>query len=175
VFKFNTPTINALANSPYTKFLTPIIRPFVTLNHSIRRLFDALERYQVFVYGDVAMFRNVLPKFAVGTAQTGSSTMPIAVVSPHPATIGLTREEEVYVNHVFMMNEALHQNLIGGADSKDNVCLYKAFRGARIALTEFREKLTREPLPRWFWLMHGVAGTLAWLGLWQILRWFEVL
>jgi hypothetical protein len=80
----------------------------------------------------------------------------------------------VYVNHIFMMNEAIHQGLIGGADSADEVCLYKAFRTARKALQEFKEGLKREPLPYWFPLLHIVAGALAWIGLWQVMRWFEI-
>lgn len=39
VFKFSTPTLGNLTNSPYARSLTPIVRPFVMLNHSIRRLF----------------------------------------------------------------------------------------------------------------------------------------
>ena len=52
IFKFSTPTLSSLTNSPYAKSLTPIIKPFVMLNHSIRRLFDSLDRYHAFVFGD---------------------------------------------------------------------------------------------------------------------------
>ena len=174
VFKFSTPTLSNLTNSPYAKSLTPIVRPFVMLNHSIRRVFDHIDRYQAFVFGDTAMYQNVLPKFAVNPANLGSSTMPTNIVSPHPSMMRLTVEEQVYVNHIFMMNEALHQSLIGGADSADSGCLYKAFRTARKALQEFKEGLKREPLPDWFSLLHIVAGLLAWVGFWQLMRWFEI-
>ena len=174
VFRFNTPTLSNLTNSPYAKSLTPIVRPFVMLNHSIRRLFDNIERYQAFVFGDVAMYQGVLPKFAANPANLGSSTLPTSIVSPHPSQIGLTAEEQIYVNHIFMMNEAIHQGLIGGADSADEVCLYKAFRTARKALQEFKKGLKREPLPGWFPLLHIVAGALAWIGFWQLMRWFEI-
>lgn len=141
VFKFSTPTLSNLTNSPYAKSLTPIVLPFVMLNHSIRRLFDNIERYQAFVFGDIAMYQSVLPKFAVNPAS--SSTMPTNIV---------------------MMNEAIHQGLIGGADSADEVCLYKAFRTARQALQEFKEGLKREPLPCWFPLLHRSCGAgLGWL------------
>lgn len=174
MFKFGTPTLSNLTNSPYFKFLTPIVRPFVRLNHSIRRLFDHAERYHALVFGDVARYQSVLPKFAVNPANVGSSVMPTNIVSPHPSKIGLTAEEKVYVDHIFMMNEALHQDLIGGADSAQEICLYKAFRTARKALQEFKKGLKREPLPNWFWLLHIVAGTLAWVGFWQLMRWFEI-
>ncbi len=172
VFKFGTPTLSNLTNSPYAKSLTPIVRPIVMLNHSIRRLFDNIERYQAFVFGDIAMYQSVLPKFAVNSAD--SSILPTSIVSPHPSQIGLTAAECVYVNHIFMMNETIHQGIIGGADSADEVCLYKAFRTARKALQEFKEGLKREPLPNWFPLLHIVAGALAWVGLWQLMRWFEI-
>ena len=83
-------------------------------------------------------------------------------------------EEQVYVNPTFMMNETIHQRLIGGTVSADEVCLYKAFRTARKALQEFKEGLKREPLPYWFPLLHIVAGVLAWVGFWQLMRWFEI-
>ena len=175
VFRFSTPTLGNLTNSPYAKSLTPIVRPFMMLNHSIRRLFDSLERYQAFVFGDVAKYQSVLPKFAVNPANLGSSTMPTCVVSPYPSRIGLTKEEQVYVNHIFMMNEAIHQGLIGGADCPDELCLYKAFRTARSALQNFKQGLKREPLPDGFWVLHILASALALDGLWQVLRWFGVL
>ena len=175
VFKFSTPTINNLTNSPYAKSLTPIVRPFVWLNHSIRRLFDSIERYQAFVFGDVAMYQSVLPKLATNQANAASSTKPTSIVSALPYLVGLTPHELVYVNHIFMMNETIHQGLIGGADSADELCLYKAFRIARKALQEFKERLKREPLPAGFWILHIVAGALACVGFWQVMRWLEIL
>jgi hypothetical protein len=176
VFTFSVPTISNVTNSPYAKSLTPIVRPFVMLNHSIRRLFDNIERYQRFVFGDTAMYQSVLPKFAVNPAHNlGSSIMPTSIVSPHPTTIGLTPKEMVYVNHIFMMNEMIHQGTIGGADSVEEFCLYKAFRAARTALQGFKKGLKRQPLPSGFWVLHIVAGALALVGFWQLMRWFEIL
>lgn len=40
IFKFSTPTLSNLTNSPYASYLTPVIKPLVMLNHSIRRLFE---------------------------------------------------------------------------------------------------------------------------------------
>ncbi len=169
VFKFDTPTLSNLTNSPYASHLTPIVRPFVILKHSIRRIFDNMERYQAFVFGDTAMYQNVLPKFAPVVA---ASIRPTNIVTPHPSAVGLTSDEQLYVNHVFMMNETIHQVLIGGADSPDENCLYRAFRNARKALHDFKQNLKREPLPKWFWLFHIVAITIAGIGCWQVMRWF---
>lgn len=175
MFTFNTPVINNVTNSPYAKSLGDIIRPLVVLGHSIRRLFETVGRYQAFVMGSPALYQSVLPKFAVNPANLGASTMPTSVASPYPSQIGLTPAEQVYVNFIFMMNEAIHQGLIGGADSSDESCLYKAFRTAREALRGFKGSLRREPLPDEFWILHAVAGGLALVGLWQVLRWFGVL
>jgi hypothetical protein len=174
VFKFSTPVLNDVTNSLYAKFLTPIIRPLVMLNHSIRRVFENIDRYHAFVFGDIAKYQSVLPKFAVNPVNLGASTTPMTIVSPDPAQMGLTPEEQVYVNHIFMMNEWIHQITIGGADSPDEFCLYKAFRTARKALQEFKGRLKREPLPKWFLLLHIVAGALVWIGIWQVLRWFGI-
>jgi hypothetical protein len=103
-----------------------------------------------------------------------SSTMPTSIASPHPSQIGLTQEEQVYVNHVFMMNAGIHQSIIGGADAADAICLYKAFRTARTALKEFKQGLKPESLPEWFRILHIVAGMLAWVGFWQVMRWFGI-
>ncbi len=94
---------------------------------------------------------------------------------PHPSKVAWTEEERAYINHIFMMNEAIHQYLISGADSADESCLYKSFRAARSALQKFKAELTRERLPRKFWLLHIVAGAMAAMGVWQILRWLEIL
>lgn len=170
VFKFDTPTLINLTNSPYASHLTPIARQFVILRHAIRRLFDNMDRYQTFVFGDTAMYQNVMKKFA--PALTPPIT-PTNIVTPHPSGRNLTPEEQVYVNHIFGMNETIHQILIGGADSADENCLYKAFRNARKALQKFKTNLKREPLPRWFWLMHIVAAAIAGIGVWQVIRWFQ--
>jgi len=171
IFKFGTPTLSNLTNSPYAKSLTPIVRPFVMLNHSIRRLFESIDRYQAFVYADVARYQHVLMMLTFNPSDFGSSTMPRP---PYSSQIGLTSEEQGYVNQIFLMNEAMHQHIIGGADSSDDICLYKAFRLARAALQEFKDGRKREPLPDWFPFLHFVAGMLAWVGFWEVMRWFEI-
>jgi len=177
VFTFNTPVLSNLTNSPQAKSLGSIIRPLVLLNHSIRRLFDSIARYQVFAMGDVALYQSVLEKFApkIGLVDIASLRDPEAAFMALPHQIAWTAHERVYINHIFLMNESIHQTLIGGADSKDGLCLYKAFRTARKALQEFKEGMKREPLPGWFPLLHIVAGALAWVGFWQLMRWFGIL
>jgi hypothetical protein len=175
IFKFSTPTLSNVTDSPYASYLTPIIKPLVMLNHSIRRLFDNIDRYQMFVFGHAEKYQSTLPKFAISPPNVRISVMPTSIASPHPSQIGLTPDEQVYVNHIYMMNEAIHQGIIGGADSTDENCLYRSFRTARTALQTFKGELRRERLPRKFWVLHVVAGALALMGVWQVLRWFGVL
>jgi hypothetical protein len=167
VFKFSTPTLSNLSNSPYVKFVKPIIQPFIMLNHSIRRIFDYLDRLHSFIFGDVEKYRSVLPKLTLNPPNPASTL-------PYPSEIGLTLEELSYVNQIFMMNAEIHQGLIGGADSSDGLCLYRAFRAAQQALQKFKSELKREPLPQEFWILHIVAGSLAWIGFWEVMRWFEI-
>ena len=125
--------------------------------------------------GDVTLYQSVMEKFAPKTspAALASSTTPATVVIPHPAQIAWTQEERAYINLIFMMNEGIHQRLIGGADSLDEVCLYKAFRIARKALQDFKQGLKCEKLPRGFGVLHILAGALALDGFWQVIRWFR--
>lgn len=176
VFKFNTPRLNNVTNSPYVGALGPIIRQLIMLNHSISQLFDSLERYQAFVMGDVLMYQSVMEKFAPKSSPTelASSTTPTTITVPYPYQIEWTHEQQAYINTIFLMNEGIHQGVIGGADSPHEECLYKAFRTARKVLQEFKQVLKREPLPDWFTFLHIVAGALAWVGFWQLMRWFEI-
>jgi hypothetical protein len=177
VFKFDTPRLSDVTNSPYIASLGPIVPQLVTLNHSIRRLFDSLERYQAFVMGDVLMFQSVMEKLAPKTSPTdaASSTTPTEISVPNVGQIKWSRQERAYINIIFMMNEGIHQGLIGGADSKSDECLYRSFRTARTLLQEFKKKLKPEPLPNWFLFLNFVAIVMFCLGLWQIMRWFEIL
>jgi len=126
--------------------------------------------------GDVAMYQSVMKKLAPKTSpmELAATTTPTTITPPHPSQISWTSDEKGYINIIFQMNEAIHQGLIAGADSTDDVCLYKAFRSARKALQEFKAGLKRERLPKWFPLLHIVAGALAWVGFWQLMRWFEI-
>jgi hypothetical protein len=143
VFTFSTPNLTSLTSSPYTKPMRGIMRPFVLLNHSIHRLFDYIGQYQAFVMGDVTLYQVVLEKFAPQTSplHLAASVPPQKIVIPPPCKIQWDPKERVYINHIFMMNEAIHQRLIGGADSKDELCLYKSFRSARGALETFKKSL----------------------------------
>lgn len=103
VFKFSTPRLNDLTNSPYVWSLGPIVRQMITLNHSIHQLFDFRERYQAFVMGNVLMYQSVMEKFAPKSSPTelASSTTPTVISVPHPGQIKWTpRGASVHQHHL---------------------------------------------------------------------------
>lgn len=157
IFKFEAPALEALTTSAQLSRLTPLIKPLVRLNYSIRRVFDLHSELRTFALAHPQLYESVVRKLSV--------KIPVK---------GCTQDEQVYMNHIFGMNRNIHQRLIGGADSSDDFCLYKSFRSAKTAVATFKEGLRPEPVPRWYWLLHLSAGFLALNGMWQILRWFDV-
>jgi len=157
IFTFQTPTLNNFTASPYLSHLGPVVGPVVRLSNSIHRLFDYLNHYQTFVYSKPDLYQSVVVKKMI--------TAPSNVY---------TEEERIYKNFIFGMNLTIHQKLIGGSDSTDNACLYKAYRDARQALTVLRNDFRLEPLPWWYWILHTAAAYLFLNGVWQVLRWFDL-
>lgn len=176
VFKFSTPRLNDVTNSPHVGSLGPVVRQLVTLNYAIRQLLDSIERLQAFVMGNVLMYQSVMEKLAPETSPLEIALAPPPEVVRMPEylnQITWTREERGYINIIYMMNEGIHQGVIGGVDSRDG-CLYKSFRIARSALQGFKRDLKPERLPKWFLVLHIVATGLALVGLWELMRWFGV-
>jgi len=156
IFSFDTPSLQSFTRSAQLRLLAEIVLPLVRLNYSIRRLFDLHNELRTFANSNPELYSSVFKKLAT---------------TPAP----FTDEEQVYMNIIFERNLRIHQQLIGGSDSVDVLCLYKSFRTARRAIAEFKAKLRCEPLPGWYWLLHVIAIFLALNGFWQVARWFNVL
>jgi hypothetical protein len=156
IFTLEAPTLQDLTRSHYIRHLAPIVQPLVRLNYSFRRLFDFHADFRNFVNNSPALYTSVFKKLKE----------PQSVYSP---------AEGDFMNFVFGMNHRMHRDLIGGENSTDEVCLYKAFRSAKHALGQFEAQLKPEPLPGWFWIFHILAASLTVDALWQILRWFSIL
>jgi hypothetical protein len=176
VSTFDAPNLNSLTSSLHVKSMATVIRPLFRLSFSIRRLFDYVIKYQTFAMGDIMLYQSVLEKFAPKTTplELAKSATPEKILVPPPWKIQWEPKERAYINLIFMMNETIHQALIGGAESTDELCLYQAFRSAKKALSDFKDSFRPEPLPRWYWLLHLLAIWLALDGLWQVLRWYEL-
>jgi hypothetical protein len=155
IFSFETPSLQHFTSAADLNQLTGIVRPLVRLNYSIRRLFDLHRELRIFVHSQPGLYDSVVEKLEKIPNQ-------------------YTPEEKVYMNIIFEMNLRIHQNLIGGEDSTDELCLYKAFRAAKGAISDFKVALRPKPLPSWYWLMHLVAALIAVNAIWQIARWFHL-
>jgi hypothetical protein len=68
---------------------------------------------------------------------------------------------EAYAKAVLSFNFDMHVRSIGGEDSEDSMCLYKAYEAASSALRAFEDGLRKAAPPRWFWIGHLVSG--AWI------------
>jgi hypothetical protein len=66
------------------------------------------------------------------------------------------------------------RELLSRRSSTQKVWSHKtpSFRAARKAVQEFKKELKREPLQIEFKLGHLVAGWLAFIGLWEMMRWW---
>jgi len=158
IYTFDSPTLNNFTNSPFMTHLRPVVPALVRLSYSIHRLFDYITtNYNPFVASDAGSYQEVVRKLSAGTPPSG-----------------LTVPEQVYANFVSGMNRTIHQDLIGGKDCGDDMCLYKAFRSAKAAIRDFRATLRIQPLPGWYCILNVLAIYLIAIGLVEVVRWFEV-
>lgn len=155
VYTFDCPTITNITSSPHLRRLQPILQSLVRLNYSIVRLFDYYREYRHYAMQRPVLFDSVMKKL-------GSSNQTLAF------------DEAEYVQQIFAYNVQIHASLIGGIDSGDEGCLYKAFRAARHSVDAFAENLSSEPLPWWFWILHGIAVALFLKAVLLIFAWFGV-
>lgn len=128
IWKFDTAAISSLTRSPYLYGITSIVEPFARLNFSVSRLFQMYDEYRSFVNSDPAIFL----------------TSRVSISEQHQ-------------QQVLRFNHTMHVSLIGGADSDDASCLYRAYASAKSALESFDANLKDKTLPPWFWFGHIVS------------------
>jgi hypothetical protein len=75
-------------------------------------------------------------------------------------------------DRILSFNRGIHIDLIGGADSNDPACLYKAYKTAETALDRFERELKRRRLPRWFFAGHSLCALCFICGLFLLYRFF---
>jgi len=157
IYTFDSPTLNNFTASPFMRHLMPVVPTLLRLGYSVHRLFDYVTtNYNPFVANNPAVYQEVVRKLTTGTPP-----------------LGLLPAEQVYANFVFGMNKTIHQDLIGGADCSDEICLYKAFRSAKTAIRNFKADLRVESLPWWYWIFNVLAIYLILIGLVEVFRWFD--
>jgi hypothetical protein len=77
-------------------------------------------------------------------------------VNSNPALV--TQPPDWAKARILEFNFEMHVKLIGGTDSDDPECLYRAYNAATSALDNFGNGLTRRKLPLWFWIGHLLAA-----------------
>lgn len=91
-------------------------------------------------------------------------------VNSDPAVVLAASVSRGYKDTVLQFNFDMHVKLIGGADSDDPDCLYKAYAAAAYALVGFNNGLKKAALPRWFWLGHLVSTACLLSGVFLLVR-----
>jgi hypothetical protein len=156
IYSLEYPTIRSFTANPLLSKIRPIEEPFLLLNHALTNLYELHREYRAFVLARPDLY---------------SSTLRHITTAPKE----LSDAEAEYMSHVFSYNRQLHQDLIGSQKS-DRLCLYQAYREAKAALDQFKEKLPLARTPRWYWIFHLLGAGLAmkalqllgaWLGFWR--------
>lgn len=79
-------------------------------------------------------------------------------VNSDPSVFFSRPAPEQHLKMIHDFNRTMHVDLIGGEDSSDPSCLYKAYDAAAVALNKFESDLKSRKLPWWFWVAHFVCG-----------------
>jgi len=132
IYKFGYDTIRGLPSSPYVYHLDDV-GPFVRLSFSISRLFQYYDEYRTYALSRLEFYED-------------------RSVGP------MSQERQQYHNIIFDYNYHIHMDLIGGKDSPDEQCLYKAYKAAHAALNRLETTLKPKSLAVWFWLGHVIAA-----------------
>lgn len=158
VFSFEYPTIRNLTRSAYLNYLKAIVDDFVKLNYSVVRLYDYYNEYRVYANMRPDLYDSVVSKFR----QFGP---------PTPAHY--SQKELEYTQQLFDRLHKFHVEFIGGKDSADPICLYKALQVADQSLESFKKKHVQkpEPLPWWYWVLYFASFPLVAAALLLLLEW----
>jgi hypothetical protein len=151
IFTFHTPTIHGITTSPFAHDLSQVLPSIVKLSYSIRRLFEA--------NADLRSFANQSPFYA-------SVMKKLAQLNNV-----YTEQEREFMNILFAKNRTIHQELIGGADSSDDTCLYKSYRLAQKAISDFEKQFKPKSFPWWYAFLHAAAIVFIILGFLQLVEW----
>ncbi len=83
-------------------------------------------------------------------------------VNSDPAVFFMSPVLEPYKDAILKFNRTMHIGLIGGSDSDDPDCLYKAYNAAKAALAKFEAEQKQRKLPSWFFVGH-LAGAICFI------------
>ncbi len=152
IWAFPYETVKSLTQSPYASHLGELITPCLKLSFSISKFLQYYDEYRKYMLGHPDLY-HFFKLRVLGDAK--------APLSP--------RQKE-YADVVRDFNYRLHVHAIGGEDSTDEECLYKAYKRAVEKLNAFERKLGKPSLPKLFWFGHVFSVIFCLLGLYLIIR-----
>jgi hypothetical protein len=145
-------TVKSLPQSPYAFHLRELIDPFLKLSFSISKLLQYYAEYRQYVLGQPELY-HFFKLRRLSDAKT-----PLSPLQQEFSDI--TRD----------FNYRLHVHSIGGEDSADEECLYRAHKRAFEALNALERALPKPSLPKLFWLGHVFSFVLFFVGLYLIIQ-----
>jgi hypothetical protein len=149
IWKFDVEAISTLSSSRYVYRLGELVAVFARLNFSVSRLFQLYDEYRTYA-NNHPLLDGVLIDERVGRLGAAANMIFQRVIRD--------------------FNYEMHVRLIGGVDSDDPACLYKAFDAAVSALDKFDSELKEEALPWWFRIGHAISATCVLSGILLLIR-----
>lgn len=140
IWEFPYDTIRSSPQSPYAYHLHSLMRPFLRLSFSISRFLQFYEEYREYVLSQPALYHQFKMR------RLENDKRP------------LTPEQQQFSRVVRDFNHRIHVGTIGGEDSPEEECLYKAHRAAYAALNDSDRGLKVPELPRAFWIGHLMSA-----------------
>lgn len=152
IWGFPYDTIKSLPRSVYASQLKELVGPFLRLSFSVSKFLQFHSEYRLYVLSQPSLYHFFKLR------RLDKTEGP------------LTNDQAEYAAIVRDFNYRLHVHAIGGQDSPDPECLYKAHKCAFDALNAFESKAARPRPPKVFWLAHIFSAIALLLGVYLIIR-----
>lgn len=149
IWKFDVEAVSTLSSSRYVYRLGELVAVFARLNFSISRLFQLYDEYRTYA-NNHPLLEGVL-------------------IDEHTGNLG-PASNLIFQRVILNFNFEMHVKLIGGADSDDPACLYRAYDAAVSALDKFDTELKEEMVPWWFWVGHVISAGCVTSGILLLFR-----
>jgi hypothetical protein len=152
IWAFPYETIKGLPQSPYAFHMRELIGPFLKLSFSISKLLQFYAEYRKYILAQPELYHFFkLRKLS-------------------DANTPLSPQQKEYADIARDFNYRIHVGAIGGEDSTDEECLYKAHRRAFETLNTFEAALRKPSTPWLFWLGHAFSLLFFLIGLYLFVR-----
>ncbi len=154
IWTFECDSIHQFLRSPYLFHMEVLVAPLVRLNYSVSRLFQFYEEYRGYVISRPDLYDELQ-------------------APPRIPDLEGERRLRFFRLNVLDYNRRIHIDAIGGKDSPDPTCLYKAYKDAYRALESFDQQLKPRSLPAWFRVIHILSVLAFFVGLVLLYQFFS--